>query len=228
MKSLSETFSKIKRKKGTRILVKAGSGEIIAKEFASSLSCLKRYGVEVCCVCERMDTEIIRLDCFKEGIASVVYSGAPEDIRFALRLEADMRMGVIPLVCSHDNIENTLETVRKMCKFDDLVYLETEKGILSSGIGKVKKLSFRRAEIIAGICGKTRICQAVNVLKSGISEVALLDGTSSNALACYVLGSGYKGTVITERRKRDCPIPERKIKCADLSDSVTQRKKTDS
>ena len=228
MKSLSETFSKIKRKKGTRILVKAGSGEIIAKEFASSLSCLKRYGVEVCCVCEMMDTELIRLDCFKEGIASVVYSGAPEDNRFALRLEADMRMGVVPLVCSNDNIEKTLETVRKMCKFDDLVYLETEKGILSSGIGKVKKLSFRRAEIIAGICGKTRICQAVNVLKSGISEVALLDGTSSKALACYVLGSGYKGTVITERRKRDCPIPERKIKCADLSDSVTQRKKTDS
>ena len=75
-----------------------------------------------------------------------------------------------------------------LCKFDDAVYLEENKGILETGIGRLRKLTVRRAEIIARMTGSSPVSEALEVLKHGINEVALIDGTSSKALRVLCVG----------------------------------------
>lgn len=225
-KNAGDIFRRIKRRSKDKILVKLGRSEAISREFALSLPYLRKYGIGVCGICDVKDSETVRQSCFKEGIACVLYRSEDQCSEIKAKISADMRMGILPLVTYAGDGDGAVRKMNMLCKFDDAVYLEENKGILETGIGRLRKLTVRRAEIIARMTGSSPVSEALEVLKHGINEVALIDGTSSKALACYALGTGYKGTVITERKKVS-RIPERKNRCADLSDSVTEEKETD-
>jgi hypothetical protein len=168
------------------ILDGRGACEQVAKHY----DLLKEKNTQIFTVCGKKTFDILETECFYNGIAirkiseGEIYANLKKAVNIA---KSAIRSGFLPCFCIPSSEK---ETVSRLCSAictDFAVYIYESGGILSYEENAVKCLAYERAKTVNRYLQSKKLSLALQLLKSNIKEVLLIDSIGKGRL-CVVNG----------------------------------------
>jgi len=191
--SVAMLAKRLKKQDAQRVLIHVAPDPFMIKKLSASLAMLGNEGVRAAICCRGRYTDLLRENLFKEGIPSHICSCERE---YKRECEYCFRAGVVPVFVCDKTAEETVQRILEAVSFDKAVYMTDKKGILIEGKTYISGLAYRNAVLLQANTNTKELKLLTGAIERGVSEAAVLNGNTENALAFYLCGGRICGTEV--------------------------------